>query len=181
MIRLPSWSDRPVKRSIRRALAGAVGLSALLVAGSAFGQIKRPGSHIDYVFEAEPHLLLGPIAPFDREDDDVGFGFRGTFELVDNGFVKTINNTVGLGFGFDHQKNVDRIPVVMQWNFWLHPKFSVFGEPGASLRLRNKGKRKDDFDAFVFYAGARWHFVDWASLTFRIGHPVASLGVSFFI
>ncbi len=163
---------------VRRALASGVCVGVLLVTSSVFAQIKRPGSHIDYTFEAEPHLLLGPIAPFDR-DDDIGFGFRGTLELVDNGFIKTINNTVGLGFGIDHQKNTDRIPVVMQWNFWLHRSFSVFGEPGAAIRLRHK--KGDSFDPFIFYAGGRWHFTDWGALTFRIGHPVASLGVSFFL
>ncbi len=139
-------------------------------------QIKRPGSHIDYAFEAEPHLLLGPITPID-DDDDLGIGFRGTVELVDNGFVKSINNTVGIGFGFDHNDHVTRLPVVMQWNFWLHRRFSVFGEPGVSLRLGG-GRR---FDPLVLYAGGRWHFTDWGALTFRIGHPVASIGVSFFL
>lgn len=167
-----------MNRFPRCTVAGAVCMGAVLVAAPSLGQIKRPGSHIDYVFEAEPHLLLGPLAPFDR-DDDVGFGFRGTIELVDNGFVKTINNTVGIGFGIDHQNHVDRIPVVMQWNFWLHRKFSVFGEPGVAFRLRHD--KGDDFDPFIFYGGGRWHFVDWAALTFRVGHPVASLGVSFFI
>ena len=118
------------------------------------------------------------MAPFD-DDDDIGFGFRGSIELVDNGFISTINNTVGIGFGIDHQNHTDRIPVVMQWNFWLHRKFSVFGEPGVAFRLRHD--RGNDFDPFVFYAGGRWHFTDWGSLTFRIGHPVASLGVSFFL
>ncbi|MCA9631939.1 MAG: hypothetical protein KC766_30005 [Myxococcales bacterium] len=166
------------RSSGRRALGAAVCFGALLLAGSAWGQIKRPGSHIDYTFEAEPHLLLGPLAPFD-DDDDIGFGFRGSIELVDNGFISTINNTVGIGFGIDHQNHTDRIPVVMQWNFWLHRKFSVFGEPGVAFRLRHD--RGNDFDPFVFYAGGRWHFTDWGSLTFRIGHPVASLGVSFFL
>src|SRR5690606_8448016 len=110
----------------------------------------------------------------------VGFGFRGTIELVDNGFVKTINNTVGIGFGIDHLENSDRVPIVMQWNFWLHPKFSVFGEPGAAFRLRH-GKKRNDFAPFVFYGGGRWHFADWGALTVRLGHPTASVGVSFFL
>ncbi len=158
------------------ALALCVGA---LSAAPAAAQIKQPGDHIDYAFEAEPHLLLGPFSPFDH-DDGVGFGFRGTIELVDNGFVKTINNTVGIGFGIDHLEHSDRIPVVMQWNFWLHPKFSVFGEPGAAFRVRHD-RKGDKFDPFVFYAGGRWHFTDWAALTVRLGHPTASVGVSFFL
>src|SRR5688572_2618551 len=90
--------------------------------------IKQPGAHADYIFEAEPHAL---VAPFD--DFRPGVGFRGTFNIVDNGFIKTINNSVGIGIGADWSKDHWRIPVVMQWNFWLSRNWSVFGEPGGLL------------------------------------------------
>jgi hypothetical protein len=134
--------------------------------------IKIPGAHPDYVFEAEPHLLL---APFD--DLQPGVGFRGTIEIVDNGFVKTINNTVGIGFGVDWTKNHFRIPVVMQWNFWLSENWSVFGEPGGLLDF-DKDKLKPHP---AIYAGGRFHFSDDVTLTMRVGHPTASIGVSFLL
>jgi hypothetical protein len=68
------------------------------------------------------------------------------------------------------------IPVVMQWNFWLHRKWSAFGEPGISLFHRSGG----DFGvAPVFGAGGRFHFSDSAALTLRLGYPSFSVGVSF--
>ena len=162
--------------------------------------IKRPGAHPNYVFEAEPHLAFGFIdGAGDGNDDGFGPGFRGTIELVDNGFVKTINNTVGIGFGMDwlfygdhctgngNNRNChdhDRIifPVVMQWNFWLTRNWSVFGEPGISLNIRDRHNDDNfDFDPIVFYAGGRFHFNDAISLTMRIGHPTFSVGVSFFL
>ena len=163
--------------------------------------IKRPGRHIDYSFEAEPHLLIGVFDPPGPGDghNGWGLGFRGTVELVDNGFIKSINNTIGLGFGLDWIEynyswcHRDRnrtwctdgdqdylwVPIVMQWNFWLTDKWSVFGEPGAALRLDGPGD--DNLDPFVFYAGGRWHFSEAGSLTLRLGHPTFSIGVSFFL
>jgi hypothetical protein len=68
------------------------------------------------------------------------------------------------------------IPVVMQWNFWLHRKWSAFGEPGLALYRRSG----EDFGvAPVFGAGGRFHFSDSAALTMRLGYPSFSLGVSF--
>ncbi|HEY8943256.1 MAG TPA: hypothetical protein VIM73_03290, partial [Polyangiaceae bacterium] len=123
--------------------------------------IDRPGAHPNYSFEAEPHLILGFIDPPGlAHGEGYGVGFRGTIELVDNGFVQTINNTIGLGFGVDFVRynrgrgrcvevgedreclefadddDIDNLwlPVVMQWNFWLSRNWSVFGEPGLAIR-----------------------------------------------
>ena len=68
------------------------------------------------------------------------------------------------------------VPVVMQWNFWLTRRWSVFGEPGFLFRYVN-----DDFgfNPFVLYGGGRLHFSDSIALTLRVGYPTFSLGVSF--
>ena len=191
-----------------RSVLVALGLSLSAAPAAAQSVIKRPGAHPDYVFEAEPHLAL---SFYRRHDVEEGFGpgFRGTIEIVDNGFISTINNTVGIGFGLDwlfhgehcHGRrggpNVgcdghdhDRIifPVVMQWNFWLSEEWSVFGEPGVALEF-TEDHDDDDFDddrdlvldPFVFFAGGRYHFTDAISLTMRVGWPYFSVGVSFFL
>jgi hypothetical protein len=134
--------------------------------------IKQPGAHPDYVFEAEPHLL---VAPFD--DFRPGVGFRGTFEIVHNGFISRINNSVGIGVGADWTKDHFRLPVVMQWNFWLSRNWSVFGEPGGLIDF-GKGKTRPHP---AFYAGGRFHFTERITLTMRVGHPTASVGVSFLL
>lgn len=165
---------------------------AILVASppaSAQSTIRQPGARPHYSFEAEPHLLVG--APF--EGTGFGLGFRGTVELVENGFVKTINNSVGIGFGADWiatgrhcrgrrgcvTRNELILPVVMQWNFWLHRQWSVFGEPGVAVRLRRY--RNDRFDPFILYGGGRFHFTDQITLTMRVGYPTFSVGVSFLL
>jgi hypothetical protein len=63
----------------------------------------------------------------------------------------------------------------MQWNFWLSENWSVFGEPGGLIDFdKDKLKPKP-----AFYAGGRFHFSDDVTLTMRVGHPTASVGVSF--
>jgi hypothetical protein len=133
--------------------------------------IKLPGAHPDYFFEAEPHAL---VAPFD--DFRPGVGFRGTFVIVDNGFISRINNSVGIGVGADWTEDHFRVPVVMQWNFWLSRNWSVFGEPGGLIDF---GKKTRPHPAI--YAGGRFHFTDRITLTMRVGHPTARVGVSFLL
>ncbi len=166
---------RPLGATATAALF-ALTLLAPRMASADESTIKHPGAHSNYVFEAEPHALA---APFD--DFRPGVGFRGTIEVVDNGFVTSINNTVGIGFGADWIKDRLRVPVVMQWNFWLTRHWSVFGEPGGVLRFDYQGKDQRLRPELAFYAGGRYAFSDSVALTLRVGFPVASFGVSFFL
>lgn len=68
------------------------------------------------------------------------------------------------------------LPVVMQWNFWLHRKWSAFGEPGVSVYFSDGAPR---FTPFVVFVGGRYHFTDSVALTLRLGYPTISLGASF--
>jgi hypothetical protein len=165
--------SRKARLRVALALAGATfGLTPAALAD--VSTIKQPGVHPDYVFEAEPHLL---VAPFDKFAP--GVGFRGTIELVDNGFISKINNTVGIGFGVDWTEDHFRFPVVMQWNFWLSQNWSVFGEPGGVLNVHKGGDKVEPRPAI--FAGGRFHFSNFVTLTMRVGHPIASVGVSFLL
>jgi hypothetical protein len=164
-----------------RALAALAALPVLLAASAARADeqsiIKQYGEHPRYVFEAEPHLDLGFGYPFDG-GNWAGLGFRGTFHIA-NGFVPTINDSIGVGVGLDFAPGYGGyflIPVVMQWNFWLSTHWSVFGEPG--IAFTNAPLRA--FDP-VFYAGGRFHFTDRIALTLRVGYPEFSAGISFFL
>lgn len=143
--------------------------------------IKNPGDHPSYRFEAEPHGLIGYGGPFRHGDADIGAGFRGTIILLDNGFVKTINNSVGIGFGGDifFRRTTLFLPVVMQWNFWLSTHWSVFGEPGLGIAVNSEAGT--DVVNPVFMLGGRYHFNDKVSLTMRLGYPAISVGASFFL
>jgi hypothetical protein len=198
----------------RGALALLVSLAAMFGAAPARAQstIKQPGARPSYVFEAEPHLSLGLLDPPGfGGGTGWGAGFRGTIELLHNGFIPKLNNSIGIGFGLDYLRydgwqgprgqceqfvpgpagvpicvrvsgrdhvNYFFIPVVMQWNFWLHRKWSVFGEPGVALYFDDGHA---EFAPFVLYAGGRYHITDRITLTMRLGYPSFSLGVSFLL
>ncbi len=166
-------------------LAGTSAAAALLVfavVGEARADesvIKKPGRHPDYSFEAEPHVFFGFDPPGASAGRGYGPGFRGTVEIIDNGFISKINNTVGIGFGFDwiafhDSKTAVWVPLVMQWNFWLSRQWSVFGEPGGGIYLGNATGARG-----AIYGGARFHFSEKLALTARVGYPALSLGVSF--
>jgi len=192
------------------ALLGALAFLTLSSEALAQSTIKRPGDRAPYKFEAEPHLLL---QPYDWRGEGFGLGFRGTIEVAPRGFIPSINNSVGIGFGIDwvhfpsaavrgtcsnyvtgpngteicteidygrYDANYIYLPIVMQWNFWLNQKWSVFGEPGILPYFHGS---HPDFgpSPLSFYAGGRFHFSHRATLTMRIGYPTLSVGVSFLL
>jgi hypothetical protein len=139
---------------------------------SAQNLIRREGAHPSYDVDLEPHLGL-------NLPGDFGVGMRATFNVADQGFINRLNDSVGVGVGADlglEGKGRLIIPVAMQWNFWFTPKWSAFGEPGLALRFEKK--TRPDVNIAV---GGRLNFNDDIALTLRLGWPVSSLGVSFFL
>lgn len=141
--------------------------------------IRDRSEHPQYFFDAEPHGLLG-YGPFVRSFAP-GVGFRGTFIIVQNGFIPTINNSVGIGVGMDtffpsRGSAAFSVPVVMQWNFWLSTHWAVFGEPGVVMAFGNR-----DYIGPTIYAGGRYHFNERVALTLRLGYPAIACGVSFYL
>jgi hypothetical protein len=166
--------------------------------------IRQPGDHPNYYVEIEPHLDFAwfDYAGYGINDVGIGLGLRATIPIVKNGFIPTINNTVGIGFGFDYMYfgcaeaglscgvSALYFPVVLQWNFYVAQRFSVFGEPGFSLNYAFysqdacgggcKGAIPNDFfPGFVFEVGGRYHINEHLALTGRIGFPNITFGVSF--
>jgi hypothetical protein len=182
------------------ACASSAALSALLAAPLAQAGpliIKQPGNHPDYKVELEPHLNLGLFHYGHRfkgysgfGTPDFGAGFRATIKIADPAFVPKINDTVGITFGLDlggcsgsycHGRFHVVSPVGLQWNFYLTREWNVFADLGFMLRFTgysgiDNGVRAD----FFAMAGGRYMISDKLSLTFRVGYPFVSFGVSFF-
>ena len=78
------------------------------------------------------------------------------------------------------QRDVLVFPLVMQWNFWLTRKWSVFAEPGLFLFAADGSGERFGIRPLALYVGGRYHFSDAVALTARLGYPSLSLGVSFF-
>jgi hypothetical protein len=165
----------PMKWRLRVAGVFTV-FSLACVTKQARADIKSDTAHPNYFFEAEPHLA---IAPFNENEVGVGAGFAGTFNVANEGFIKRLNDSVGVGFGADWTGNNNwNLSAAMQWNFWLSDKWSVFGAPGVGLHLHNGGDV--DFRP-AFGAGGRFHFTPNFALTMRVGYPVSAVGLSFFL
>ena len=185
------------------------GLTALITAlpATAAAQeqstIKNPGAHPDYIVEVEPHFALAYAPPF----DGVGVGGRVNFPVLKNGFIPSINNNVAVGAGLDwvhgngcygfYCRGADSfwVPVVMQWNFFLSPHWSVFAEPGVAIAHASRSALCAGRDAFgnpvyvdcgdsvtspepVLTVGGRFHVSDRFALTMRVGYPYITLGGS---
>ncbi|HEY4016977.1 MAG TPA: hypothetical protein VGM06_26775 [Polyangiaceae bacterium] len=162
------------------ACAAALTLAVLAVSSEALADehstIKLPGDHPRYAFEAEPHLIVGYGDPF-FPNGLPGGGFRGTFHIA-NGFIKNINDSVGIGVGIDFATNGHLVvPVVLQWNFWLSNHWSVFGEPGLAVG----GGGPNPTVGPALFLGGRYHFNDTVALTLRVGFPEIGIGVSFLL
>jgi hypothetical protein len=188
-----------MSRSIAFTIAAALAFAALPRAASAESLIHHPGVHPGYRVELEPHFLVQLAEPPHLQTGSApgfGGGARVAIELIDNGPIPSINNTMALGFGFDwahferggrcrgidcEDTSVDHLyfPVVIQWNFWLSESWSVFGEPG--LAYRYSPQTEDRLDTFVLSGGGRWHFSERATATLRIGYPAATAGFSFLL
>src|SRR5471030_2885343 len=85
-----------------RALKWAAPLVSVLALPSlalADDTIKHPGDHPHYSVEVEPHLILGWGSGYGTTG--YGIGGRVSIPIVQDGFVKTINNSVAVGFGLD--------------------------------------------------------------------------------
>jgi hypothetical protein len=170
--------------------------------------IRQPGDHPIYRIEGEPHVLWGWADFGYAGTEGVGVGGRLSFPILDNGFIKTINNSVAITAGLDwvhynapcfYVGNVcygddaaDYIflPVTMQWNFYVARKWSVFGEPGFMIYhvfYNNPCANVPNCRApgptltgidFAGYVGGRYHFNQHVALTRRLGYPTVSLGVA---
>jgi hypothetical protein len=106
-------------------------------------------------------------------------------------------NCPGYYNGYDPSFWAVSFPVVMQWNFWLTDKWSVFGEPGLTIRhafypdyysqwcgpgfVGTCGPKSTE-PFFTFYAGGRYNFNEKFALTMRLGYPLDfSIGLSIFL
>jgi hypothetical protein len=183
-----------------------------LAAKSASAQyIRQEGNHEPYTAEVEPHFAFGWSDPPGRgTGDGLGLGVRGTFEISKYGFIKKLNDSVGIGVGldllfydgtghgprgtclqrvtirggvpictraedsFDDDTTYLWVPVVMQWNFWLHKRWSVFGEPGLAIHWDDLNEF--GLSPFILFLGGRFHLAYNASLTLRLSVPFAPIG-----
>jgi hypothetical protein len=151
------------------------------------------------------------FAPFDAPDnpsgDGYGLGVRGTVELLPEGFIPKLNDSVGIGFGLDwvqytgqrgrgycqhYEYTPDGVAVCVETsthssNYLVIPvvmQWNFWLNRSWSVfgepGLAVTHRSGGDFGVLpVFNAGGRFHFSDNVALTLRLGYPSFSLGASF--
>jgi hypothetical protein len=94
----------------RRHLSLALALATLVVcaawpraAGAQPLTIRHPGERDATRVELEPNFQLGVITPPGVATGvGIGTGLRASFEIVRNGFIPTVNNSIAIGGGIDY-------------------------------------------------------------------------------
>lgn len=172
-------------------------VTAMAATAGAQETIRDPGRHPVYPIEVEPHAVVGWDDYYGGSG--VGAGLRLSIPVVQDGFIKSIDDSVAIGFGVDWvhysdcyfrgdcSANYLVFPVAMQWNFFLTRHWSVFGEPGLFLykgfvdRCDAPGcKEPTSFGIEPAIAvGGRYAFTDNVTFTMRLGYPTFSAGFSF--
>lgn len=119
-------------------------------------------------------------------------GARFGIPIVQNGFVRSINNAVYINFGADFYWVKEGnsyfpavgIPVTLHWEFYFTERWSAFAELGVNVYLHPNLFRGNGWDwspgHWVLGAvGGRFFINDSITLTLRLGNPYSSFGVSF--
>jgi len=194
---------KPVTFYIKLATGVAALLTGLLVADGAQAQIGSAGRHPRYHVELEPHLVwqwTGDEAAF---GDGIGFGFRASIPILQDGPVSTINNNLAISFGLDWayfpdcRAYQDRrcgehdfwVPITMQWNFFITSVVSLFPEFGLGfrdavfdydVRCEPRGCRYSSLEVHpVMWFGARFTLARNFAIITRLGVPSLQLGAAF--
>jgi len=119
--------------------AGQIGYSLLfrIASGAAFGPDQPVILHLIEIPDEKAMAALQGVC---MELDDCAFPLLAG---IDSGCAIYFRNGVYDGNGFS--ADIFTIPVVVQWNFFLLPRISVFGEGGLAIQHRR-------YD-YGFYAG----------------------------
>lgn len=135
----------------------------------------------------EVHLGIGWGA-------ELGLGARLDIPIVPRGFIDSgdVHDELALSPGADvffDAGGDDEIGVAallaVQWNFYVHPEWSVFPELGLALIFgdHDRGRGNDDDDVRLrpfLAAGGRYHWSRRNALVLRLGFPLGlQVGVTF--
>lgn len=123
----------------------------------------------------------------------VATGARFGIPIVQNGFVRSINNAVYINFGVDfyfvkHGNDAYApglgIPVTLHWEFYFTDRWSAFAELGVNVYIHPNLFRGHGWDWspghwVVGAVGGRFHINRVIALTLRLGNPYSAFGVTF--
>jgi hypothetical protein len=147
-----------------------------LAPGEKAAAAAAASTHTQYLVEVEAHVVGETLDPPGPATRGAGAGGRLSLELSKTG-VLDAGDSLALTAGGDWiGTGVHRhvwIPLVLQWNIWLLPKFSLFFEPGVALMVGAGTHGSPALDV-----GVRYQVWRKLSVVGRVGIPGATIGVS---
>jgi hypothetical protein len=133
--------------------------------------------HPKYAVEFAAYVVGETVPPNNTESRGAGPGAHLYVNVLPRGLITGLNDSFAVGVGGDafltSSKVHMRIPVTVQWNFWLTNRFAVLLEPGASLVV-GAGTHLQP----AIYAGARYALGSSIAIMARAGIPDVAIGVS---
>lgn len=178
--------SRQLHARSRRALVG-FGAFAWLALALALPAVAAAQESV-MIDGARPELHVGV-----GWDGAIGIGARADIPIVPDGFISGLTDEFALSPGgelYFHDRGDGELSIggvlCAQWNFYLHPEWSVFPELGLTLIFRDRDRgpgRDDDADVLLrplVAAGGRWHFTRRNALVVRLAWPYGlQLGITF--
>jgi hypothetical protein len=178
----------------RRALVAALVVFIPSIASAEESIVKQPDQHPSYLVELDVHGLFAywaaPLALGRFGTVAFGPGIRASFNILKDGFLPNVNDSVAIGVSADLAFGIDNTvrlvtPIVLQWNFWLTQHWSVFGEPGVAIEfpmsIPNSGGGEPIYASPALFVGGRYNFNEHVTFTVRLGYPMSTIGASFLL
>lgn len=168
-----------------------VALSMTLVPSEAMAE-GGGGTNIRTPFTGDRPFQLDIHGGFSHFGVGVATGARFGIPIIDNGFVRSINNAVYINFGADfyfvkHGNDYAPglgIPVALHWEFYFTDRWTVFAELGVNIYIHPNLFRGHGWDwspgHWILGAiGGRFQINRVIALTLRLGNPYSAFGVTF--
>jgi hypothetical protein len=170
----PGGVEQPWTKTIQAGDSGTIEID--LAPGEKSGVGAAAASHRPYLLEIQGHVVGETLDPPGPAVRGAGVGGRLALEISKTGVLDAMDSlalTAGADWiGTNNQKHV-WIPLALQWNVWVLPKFSLFFEPGVALMVGAGTHGSPALDVGVRYQ--LWRSV---SAVGRLGIPGATIGVS---
>jgi hypothetical protein len=131
---------------------------------------------LPHTWEFGAHVVGETMLAADSTNRGAGVGARAGFQFAPNGLFGATDSFAVIS-GIDYVGTSTEphawVPLQVQWNFWILPRFSAMFEPGVTLTFGAETRL-----APALNVGVRYRVYKKLYVTGKVGLPSATLGVS---
>jgi hypothetical protein len=131
---------------------------------------------LQHRWEFGAHVVGETLLASDTTNRGAGVGARAAFQFAPNGFFGATDSfalITGIDYIATSTEPHSWVPLQIQWNFWILPRFSAMFEPGAALTFGSETRVLPAFNV-----GVRYRVYKKLYVTGKVGIPSATLGLS---